>query len=105
MIGYNWNDRKKIYIADFGLAMPWKMENDEHIPFEENQPSVGTLRYETINSHKHYSTSRRDELESIGHVLIYFMKGKLPWQGLCPDGSEVTQTAAILAKKEATSID
>ena len=107
MIGYNWNDRKKIYIADFGFAMPWKdEETDEHNEFCEGMPSVGTLRYETINSMKHYLLSRRDDLESMGHVFIYFLKGgKLPWMGLNPDVSIEEQTKLILKCKEETTID
>ena len=107
MIGNNWNDKKKIYIADFGFAMCWKdEETGEHNKFCEGLPSVGTLRYETINSHKHYLLSRRDDLESIGHLLIYFLKdGKLPWMGLNPKGDLDNHGELILKKKEETTIE
>ena len=104
MIGFNWNDRKKVYIADFGFAMPWKDEDTgAHNDFQTGMPSVGTLRYETINSHKNYLLSRRDDLESMGHVFIYFLKGgKLPWMGL---KDVANQAAAILKIKEETTIE
>ena len=71
----------------------------------EGQPSCGTLRYETVSSHKHRSTSRRDDLISIGYVLVYFFKGELPWSGLCPGGTIQEKKAAILKLKEDISIE
>lgn len=71
-----------IYIIDYGLCKLFKNKNNEHIPPSQNKQLVGTVRYTSINSHIGHELSRRDDLESIGYILIYFIKGKLPWQGL-----------------------
>ena len=82
MIGDNWNSRNQVFIIDFGLAMRWKDdETGEHNPYVENVDSCGTWRYDSINSMNHVTTSRRDDMISIGYMLIYFMRGEkgLPW--------------------------
>lgn len=83
LIGYK-ERRKDIFIVDFGLAKTYLSSTSPRMHKRRGSGlmPVGTARYASIWTHRGISQSRRDDLESIGFVLIYFLKSKLPWQGL-----------------------
>ena len=80
LFGYD-ND-PKLYLIDFGLAKRYKTSNDEHIAYRTDKSLIGTVRYVSINAHDCKELSRRDDIESIGYLILYLIIHKLPWQGL-----------------------
>ena len=72
-----------IFLIDFGLSKRFKNnKTHQHIPYKEGRSFIGTSRYASINAHLGVELSRRDDLMSIGYILVYLLKGCLPWQGL-----------------------
>jgi len=94
----------KVYLIDLGLAKKYVQSDENHIPLKENKNLTGTARYASINTHLGKEQSRRDDLESLGYVLVYFLKGRLPWQNL-PTTQKLNKYQAIKEKKKETSVD
>ena len=83
LMGNNPNILNNLYLIDFGLATKYRESiNNNHYEMKKEKKLIGTVRFASVNAMNGISQSRRDDLESVGYVLIYFLKGKLPWQNI-----------------------
>ena len=81
VVGYG-KKSNKVYMIDFGLAKKYLLKDNSHIPYKDNKNLTGTARFASLNTHLGIEQGRRDDLEGIANVLLYFVKGAVPWQNL-----------------------
>lgn len=93
-------------ISDFGLSV-FYIENGEHVKEEPEVvggSAAGTLRYIALYAHRHRTLSRREDIESIGYVLIYLLRGNVPWASQSGE-SKTGKSERVLKTKLATSLE
>jgi serine/threonine protein kinase len=71
-----------VYLIDFGLARRYVDKQNKHFKQDSGRKLTGTARYASLSVHQGITPSRRDDLESVGYVLLYLLNGKLPWQSI-----------------------
>jgi casein kinase 1 len=99
------NKSNELFLVDFGLSKKYRdPRTHAHIQYRDGKPLTGTARYASINTHLGIEQSRRDDMESIGYVLIYLLKGSLPWQGI-KAATRKERYELISEKKMLTSVD
>jgi len=98
-------NRSTVYMIDFGLARQYRdLNTQQHIPYREGKCLTGTARYASINAQVGIEQSRRDDLEAVGYVLMYFNRGHLPWQGI-QTATKEEKYEKIRECKRSTSIE
>ena len=95
----NEKNKKQIYIIDFGFCKSF-MNGDDHIEIKKTNSLIGSLTYTSLNSHNYLELSRRDDLESLGYMLIYLYKGHLEWQKMEDTKLIINTKQKILYDKE-----
>ena len=102
VMGIN-NKKKYLHILDFGLSRKYRSSTTlKHYPLIQRKNLTGTARYASINALDGFTQSRRDDLEAIGYVLMYFLIGRLPWQGMVNKNKNERYKRILKVKRETT---
>jgi serine/threonine protein kinase len=95
-----------VHLVDFGMAKRYQdPKTQKHIPHNEKKSFLGTARYASINTHLGQEQSRRDDLETLYYVWLYFLRGNLPWQGMNATTDEEKRKRIGEKKQETTTSD
>lgn len=89
-----------VYLIDMGLVKRYR-QNDQHIFKKTNKPLVGTVRYASVDTHRGIEQSRKDDMESLGYMLVYLLAGSLPWQNM--GGDTLSQKYEKIHRTKATT--
>ena len=67
-----------LYLIDFGLSTFFLDEtmDKKHIPFSHQERLIGTKKYMSVNVGKNMTASRRDDLESLGYILMHMQQAE-----------------------------
>ncbi|KAJ9463249.1 Casein kinase I-like protein 3 [Diplonema papillatum] len=95
----------RIYIIDFGLAHRFVTSTGDHIPFTTGKSFVGTERYVSVGAHKGFEQGRRDDMESLAYMFLYFLRGRLPWQNIGARFEKPERNHRTMLCKQVTSLD
>lgn len=97
--------KNQVYLTDFADCKPYQdTKTAQHIPHRKGKAFLGATHYASVNAHIGIEQSRRDDLEALGYVLLYFKRGILPWQGIKATSSKDKEDK-VMMKKMSTSVD
>ncbi|KAJ0399638.1 hypothetical protein ATCC90586_007011 [Pythium insidiosum] len=90
-------DESQVYCADFGIAERYIMATGKHKEYKTGGAIVGTPTFLSLNCHRGDSASRRDDVEALLNVLIYMLRGDLPWQQAKSDaeGAQIKHDTSV----------
>src|SRR5260370_4847301 len=94
----------RVFLIDFGLTrLFYNPATHEHITQAKGLKITGTVRYSSINSHLGVTQLQRDNLESLAYVIVYLVKGRLPWQGIAVHPDQVHHDEVLRLKQVTTA--
>lgn len=94
---------RTIHLVDFGMAKEYiDRVTQRHIQLRSNRPMLGTARFMSCNAHFNYELSRRDDLEALAYMFLYFLKGSVPWSGLLQ--SSLSESTPMMQLKKIGSM-
>lgn len=87
-----------IYMIDFGLCCSYLTPEGQHVPFHDHCPLTGNVKYASISKHHGLTQGRKDDIESLIYMLIYFANGSLPWGSI--EGNSDRETIELIRKEK-----
>lgn len=69
----------QLYLIDYGICVPFRDSEGQHIKFEENVAFRGNVIFSSKNALMEYSLSRRDDIISMCYMLAFFLNTNFRW--------------------------